>query len=297
MGNTQANEAASASPSSSSGTSSLSALRKALSKSENKDIDWSSYELPDETLNSDIEVGSDIEKELCDVIIDALPESVGEAMEEQLFRNIAMACLRFRRYDVASASERLRNYVLWRSNIVGLEEQDLGSDEALRRQVRTGFIRVLPGRCDGRAIMVLRLKHHNPTECDALLAVKAWHYVIMDCVLNDPGVQKNGIIMISDLEGAAFSNMDVEIPRTLIRAIAKNLPLRLFAVAVVRPFLIMNIILPIMKLLMSAKMASRIHNLGTDIAALQKPPLNIDEACLDAALGGSCEYDHGAQFQ
>ena len=53
----------------------------------------------------------------------------------------------------------------------------------------------------------------------------------------------------------------------------------------------MNVIIPILKMLMSSKMGSRIHNLGRDITLLQREH-NIPSSCLDEGLGGTISYNH-----
>ena len=259
-------------------------------------MDWSDYDQVDESVEFDIE-SDDGKKRLQD-----LKASVSKEVQEkypELTNFICTACLRFRNGDLPSAAARVQNYLQWRLNFVGsLEEQSLVTDPELFKFLNSNVLNIIPcadkeGKC---AVLFLRLRFLDPTEIAPIIMLRAFHYLVMRTLKQYPEVQKNGLIFINDMNGASFGNLDTRIPKAIMGAISKNLPLRLHKGLIVRPIWILSLLLPIAKLFMSSKMQSRIHNVGGYPAALDTYGIDMNKLPEELA-GKDVNYDHNAKVQ
>uniref|UniRef100_A0A7S2XCS9 CRAL-TRIO domain-containing protein n=1 Tax=Lotharella oceanica TaxID=641309 RepID=A0A7S2XCS9_9EUKA len=80
--------------------------------------------------------------------------------------------------------------------------------------------------------------------------------------LRSPRCQERGVVFVGDLGGAAFGNLDLRVPKAILGAIGKAVPLRLHRACIVRPFMLMRLVIPIIKMFMSEKMRQRLQVLG-----------------------------------
>mmetsp|Transcript_10315 Transcript_10315/g.25249 ORF Transcript_10315/g.25249 Transcript_10315/m.25249 type:complete len:341 (-) Transcript_10315:89-1111(-) len=230
-------------------------LRRDGSRSEEKGVDaWADYDAPDNGFELDSAEGK---KALCELRQEVPPEV--EAANPRLADFICEAILRFRRGDMESSKVRLKNYISWRKKYLGgWEEQAIESDAQMSRVLQSGLIRLVRNvDSQGRTAIILKLKRNNPAETSALEVLRTWHYMIMRA-LQKPQVQSNGIIFIGDVGGATFANLDIRIPKAIFGAISKNVPLRVYKICMIRPFMLMRILLPIVKAFMSEKVRKRL---------------------------------------
>jgi hypothetical protein len=121
---------------------------------------------------------------------------------------------------------------------------------------------------------------------------------------------------------ASFANTDTRIPKAIMGAISKNLPLRLHLIALCRPMWLVYILFPIVRLFLAKKLqgkyyphtlltgqmteppptdtvyfsassSDRIHNIGGDATLLGKAPFLLKMDVLPARLSGSnFAYNH-----
>ena len=219
------------------------------------------------------------------------------AQNQQLCEFVALACLRFRRYDVASAIERMTSYFTWRIKTMGdLNEQDISEGSQLHRVSQLNLIKLLPELTDrGQSIMYLRLAKARPDLFEATDVVKLGHYTIMAALKRSPISQVMGIVTISDLGNAGSAQVDREVPKKMIKMVSRNLPLRLSGIMIVHPNFLVSIILPIAKLFMSAKMASRLKVVSDNNELCDY--YGIKRSILPKSIGGEIEItEDGSVF-
>ena len=117
----------------------------------------------------------------------------------------------------------------------------------------------------------------------------------------------------------SFANTDTRIPKAIMGAISKNLPLRLHLIALCRPMWFLYILFPVVRLFLAKKLqgkyypagwlddwtpptdavyfsassSDRIHNIGGDPTLLGKAPFLLKMDLLPARLSGSnFAYNH-----
>mmetsp|Transcript_10913 Transcript_10913/g.17624 ORF Transcript_10913/g.17624 Transcript_10913/m.17624 type:complete len:257 (+) Transcript_10913:96-866(+) len=191
------------------------------------------------------DLSSEENKEKLKKLIATVPEDV---TNRDLAKFICEATLRFRKGHFLSAKERVKNYFEWRKKYLGgYEVQNLNENPEVLAVLKSGLIRLAPVVDEkNRAALIVQLKRHTPTKTSALTVLRTWHYVVMRA-LRKASVQHSGIVMVGDLGGAGFSNLDLRIPKTILGAISKNVPLRVHRICVIRPFMILRVLLPIFK--------------------------------------------------
>ena len=259
-------------------------------------IDWSGYDDIDEGFVFDIN-SEDGKRRLRD-----LKASISKDVQEkypELTDFICKACLCFRNGHLPSAATRVQNYLQWRLNFIGsLEEQSLMDDPDLYNFLNSNTLNIIPhADTEGkRAVLLLRLRFLDPTKTAPIIMLRAFHYLVMRVLKEFPEVQTNGLIFINDMDGASFGNMDTRIPKSIMAAISKNLPLRLHKALIVRPIWLLGLLFPIAKLFLSAKMQSRVQNIGGYPAALENHGINMNKLPIELS-GKDSEYDHNAKVR
>jgi hypothetical protein len=171
-----------------------------------------------------------------------------------------------------------------------LRDQSVATDEKLRRQLSTGFIRVLPTKLpNGSAILYLELRRHNALEYSAQDTLKAWHYVIMSTLKSDPDVAVNGFTVIGLMSDVGYSNLDIHIPEGIIGAVSNCMPVRLRNMFICHPPLVARVLIPIVKMLLSSKLGHRLYVVtdDTNISTNHEIPVSL----LPHTLGGQIGID------
>eukprot|EP00946_MAST-07B_sp_MAST-7B-sp1_P005101 g5101.t1 len=178
---------------------------------------------------------------------------------------VALACLRFRRYDVASARERMVKYFEWRIETFGdLRDQDDSEGSTIREFLKLGVVRVMPELGSrGHALINFRFRLTRPQQFNADQVLAGIHYVMMKTLFRSPKTQIAGVILMSDMNDAALSNLDREVPRKVLSMVNKNIPLRMAGIFMFRPNFMLQIVIPIIKMFMSAKLQRRLNILGS----------------------------------
>ncbi|GAB5371707.1 hypothetical protein AAMO2058_001602800 [Amorphochlora amoebiformis] len=189
----------------------------------------------------------------------AVPKEIVEE-NPTLIHFICEASLRFRRGHVPSATIRVLNYLRWRKKFIGgFQDQTLRGDPDVERILRSKMLRLVENVDKvGRAALVVKLANHTPDKTSALQVLRTWHYVIMKA-LKSPKVQEHGIIFLGDFDQATFSNLDIRIPKAILNALSKNMPLRLYRAFILRPFFVMRMIFPVIWPFLSKKMKRRLQ--------------------------------------
>ena len=150
-------------------------------------VDWSMHDDEVAGAHPHIELGSVQEAELAAELKKRVPpEAVRE--NEELVDFMVLACLRFRRYDMATAEERVLNYLRWRRDTFGdLAPHTLNTDPRLRERVQQQFLGVLPQRVtSGEAVLLVQLRFLEPHKYTPLESLKAWHWWVMQTLRQVP---------------------------------------------------------------------------------------------------------------
>ena len=252
-------------------------------------MDWSTYDL-----NHDDEAHFDIDSEEGQKRVDILKEQLDPDLVKQnprLIDFVCSACLNFRNGHLETAAERVNNYLVWRVLMFGsLQDMNLNDDAELRTIIDRNIFNLVKNiDSEGRSAMCLRIRNMDPSVITPKMALKAWHFTIM-MALKDKVVQRKGIFIISDMMGASFGNLDSRIPKAVMGAISRAVPIRVFKVLICRPLWIAYIAIPVVKMFISTKLAERITIAG-DPSNL--PQYGVDMTVLPINLKGSnTAYDY-----
>lgn len=224
-------------------------------------------------------------EELCSQFPDEYQEN------PKLVRFMAACSLRNRRYEPASASKRLGKYLGWRKEIFGhCKDQSIEEDATLRDQIRAGLLYLCPTRLpNGAALIFIRMRHHNPSDFDSHTTMQYWHYMIMTSLIKDPLLAVHGFVFVNNFEGATLANTDIKVPTSISSALNKCMPVRVNSINFVNPPWVIRLVIPVVKTVLSAKLASRL-NVILDAAELPGV-LSISQEDLPTELGGQVEVD------
>ena len=159
-------------------------------------------------------------------------------------------------------------------------------DPLLQEQLLTSTLNVCPVKnSNGATVLFLRMKNHNPSKYSAHQTVKLWHYVVFSLLVKDPSLAETGFIFVNNFEGAGLSNIDLNIPNTIISAISNCMPIRINGVYLLNPPWLLHFVVPVVKALVSSKIGQRV-NIVTDVQTLPEL-LCLDVAHVPMELGGT----------
>jgi hypothetical protein len=265
-----------------SGSESVSNIHKAFRGGNH--LDWSANDLED--VHS-FELESEDGQRRLALLIESVPEDIRTSYPK-LVEFICSASLRYAYGDVNKAGERVHNYLKWRVEYLGsLEPQTMSNCPEIQQGIRMNALSLVENiDGEGRAALIIRLRNTDPANFTALSVLKVWHYFVMTALQN-PLTQAKGFYFIGDGMDAGFSNLDSRVPKSIMAAVSKNVPIRMYKVLMVRPMWILHLVLPILRLFLSQKLQERIIIVGNDPALLKDYGVNM--ALLPDNLSGTCE--------
>eukprot|EP00388_Colpodella_angusta_P046735 GDKK01070432.1.p1 GENE.GDKK01070432.1~~GDKK01070432.1.p1 ORF type:complete len:281 (-),score=17.24 GDKK01070432.1:122-964(-) len=187
--------------------------------------------------------------------------------------------------------KRLGKYLGWRKEIFGhCKDQSIEEDATLRDQIRAGLLYLCPTKLpNGAALIFIRMRHHNPTDFNSHTTMQYWHYMIMTSLIKDPLLAIHGFVFVNNFEGATLANTDIKVPTSISSALNKCMPVRVNSINFVNPPWVIRMVIPVVKTVLSAKLASRL-NVILDAAELPEV-LSIAQEDLPTELGGQVEVD------
>jgi len=152
----------------------------------------------------------------------------------------------------------------------------------------------------GRSIVYWDPSHLDSTKYPVESMIRAFWYVL-HAALEPTSAQQHGIVVIVDPHRCAFSQVaDSSLSKLVGGAMSGVLPLRLSGIHIVHPPFFVNMILPVIKAFMPARMQQRIKfHSGTPTEVVEKLnseyglPLNS----IPYLMGGSLELDHKEWLQ
>ena len=202
--------------------------------------------------------------------------------------------LNHRKNDSSSASKRLANYIAWRQKLFGnYSSQSVTESPVLQSQIETLFFRVLPNRLPtGEGVIYLELKRHQPSEYCAEDTVRTWHYVLLSTLRKHPDLARTGFIILGNMTDAGYGNIDLGVPEAIATAVSNCMPIRMCKLFFVNPPFVLQMVLPVLKLILSSKLGERIVVI-TDLSTLYSEH-SLDPLYLPEAVGGEVTEDTSA---
>ena len=244
-----------------------------------KGLDTSGVEVDEEQVAPTVAAGSDEEMALLARMEEAL-EATGDKEAIAAPSSIKLMCLRGRKYDVARAVELVSKHLAMRkmlfTDVSGNEQ--LVADLHSHKVVNTGAKDV-----DGRAVLWLRLRFHDPTQSKPVDMARLLVTVMLEA-LKDVEVQRAGIAIINDVNGVSFKNIHpptvkfmfkevsawaqpghsccaVALPTTHVHARAQvfpAMPVRVGRICILQPpWIFGHIVIPVVLTFMSKKLRGR----------------------------------------
>jgi len=194
----------------------------------------------------------------------------------ELCEFVALSALRFRRFDEATAAQRVTKYMEWRRKTFGsLAPQDVdaemdieegdnadGKKRTTKDLLDIGVIRVLPHTTpQGQAIVFLQLRNTRPSQFykHARQVCRAAHFRLMEAIAKFPSAQVRGMVLMVDFKGTAMENIDRKVPPKMGKLFSGILPLRMAGILICNPNILVRVVIPLAKMFMSEKLASYVH--------------------------------------
>jgi hypothetical protein len=218
--------------------------------------------------------------------MEAALATAGDAEAIAADKTLKLICLRGRKYDAERAAELLPNLLALKKEF-GI---DGPASEQLLEDIQSAKMVNLGSRdAGGRGVIWLRLRNHDPKKSKAEDMARLIG-TLMLTELQDPGVQRMGMAIINDLTGVKIKNIDPAAPKMIMTKVFPRLPIRVGKIVLFNPpWVIGNIILPIVMTFMSKKLKSRITvikgNHPEELRAV------FEEGMLPAELGGTYAFD------
>ena len=214
-----------------------------------KTIDTSGVEVDEEQVAPTIAAGSAEEAAVL-AEMEKLVQAAGNAEAIAADEGTKLLCLRGRKYEPARAAELLPKLLELKSEfgIGGPAGEQLIEDLHSHKILASGA-----KDADGRAIIWVRLRHHDPKKSKApdmarLVTTNMLH------ALKDPDVQRLGVTIINDMSGLKLKNLDPSAAKAIMMRVFPCLPIRVGRICIFNPpWFIGHVILPVFLTFMSKK--------------------------------------------
>lgn len=204
---------------------------------------------------------------------------------------MAEICLSFRHENTSMAIVSLRSYLDWRFKLFGsLEEQSLLEDKKLNNQLASKFLHLSPMRLgNGEALLYLSMRNHDPSRYSTTDTIKCLHFFIISAMILNPSLAESGFVIVNDMVGVEMKHMDMNFPSAIAATVGKSIPIRLVALAIIAPPMLIRCTIPVFKSVLPAKLVSRMH-VVTDLNTLPDLISATAQVCLPVQLGGMVEF-------
>lgn len=170
-----------------------------------------------------------------------------------------LAAIRARKGDINRALPLITNYMAWResleSNAINPSRNDI-----IQQQLLKGVFLVTGNTDrDGRPVLTVRMRYHDPSVFSALDTVRTISAIIEWMLRTIPKSQTHGIVMVHDMAELRPKNVDFRLPAVLQKAFSRNFPVRLAAFHIIHPPIFVRAIANIMMTVMGEKLKARIR--------------------------------------
>jgi len=255
-----------------------------------KGLDTSKVEVDDEQAPPAIEAGSDEERDLLAQMDSLLQSTQADAIPAD--EQTKLLCLRGRKYDPERAAQLLPQLEALKREVgYGLPAgAQLVEDIKSCKIVDTGA-----RDAGGRGVLWLRLRYHDPKKSKAD-DMKRLVTNVMLSALNDPEVQRKGLVIVQDMNGLKLKNLDPKAGKELFGSVFPRLPIRIGRIIILNPpWFVGHVLLPVVFTLMSKKLRGRI----TLINGNKMEPLleHVGASMLPPELGGTHTFNEAKWAQ
>ncbi|GFX87525.1 alpha-tocopherol transfer protein-like [Trichonephila clavipes] len=202
--------------------------------------------------------------------------------------------LRARKYNVDKAMELLLNYF----NLMASHPEifDKMDKEKIDRLTSCDFMKILPFRDnDGCLLLIFKIGNWNSDDIDVETLFCTLAATLFSLV-NYPVNQISGARVIYDAKNSLFKQMRAFIPKYLTfitKALRNNLPLRFKSIHCINEGIVFHYAWPILRLLLSEKVKSRIYSHGDNKEEIQK---YIPKEIIPPEFGGDLVNYNGEDF-
>lgn len=189
-----------------------------------------------------------------------------------------------RKFDLPRTSQLYANFVeaVKRNGF----ERVVASD--VLEELRTGKMYVPGGRDrQGAALFVVCARKHRPKQFTSAETLRLAFYLAQVCTTSTK-TQRNGVTLISDLEGVEWANFDAAFQKSIANFFQNNVPAAVKHILLYKPAWWVSMLVKMVSPFLKEKMRQRIC-ICKDSTELQQ---FIDGEQLPKALGGKYEYDH-----
>lgn len=117
---------------------------------------------------------------------------------------------------------------------------------------------------------------------------KTWFFCVMTVCTWTPVSQTSGVIIFNNMKDVGLAQVKIEFQRWVAGAVQGCVPMRIHAAYIANePWLVGNIMFPVFKQLLSEKLRSRLHAIGSDYSKLAALP----KGCIPDEMGGKRVLD------
>ena len=207
------------------------------------------------------------------------------------------SCLRVHKQDAGKGAARYQAYMRWRGEFgimdwVDLVKADPAEAKALADHLRVGTLRYTKGYdLDGRPVLNLRLRFHDPKQYAAARMIKLLHLVLEHVLRTEENAHKFGVCFFGDMNDIGVGNLDTRIPKEVFRSFSGHVPVRLGRIILLKPPFFFRMVFPVVKMFLKKKFVDRIKGPYTSTKDLRKC---IDDAQILPEYYGTLAYDHNA---
>uniref|UniRef100_A0A6B0V662 Putative phosphatidylinositol transfer protein sec14 n=1 Tax=Ixodes ricinus TaxID=34613 RepID=A0A6B0V662_IXORI len=184
--------------------------------------------------------------------------------------------IRLRKYNIEAALATLKHYYKNRAAYPSIYDNFLPSN--VKPASRRMFMALQNPDVHGRRVLLIRAGAWIPSLCTHSEAQQAFH-LALEFLAADPSSQTVGISVLVDYEGLSMSKLlsvNISLLKQCAEFVLKCLPFRLKAIHVIRQSFVYDILMSIVRHLISRKYVERIHLHGTNFEDLHKElPVDI----------------------
>lgn len=168
--------------------------------------------------------------------------------------------------DVERASARFRSLLEWRKeNSWAMDDTRkpllASEDPELKRVLESDVIVAPDGLVDkkGSTVLVGRLRNNDMSDGRQATDVCRMILYTIDRVLERKSTLIHGITIFHDMNGLSKKNVDVSIPKLLVKALVGHLPIRIQGIYILNAPLFFRGIFSVISLMLPAKLRARTH--------------------------------------
>lgn len=148
---------------------------------------------------------------------------------------------------------------------------------------------IVAGNVDkqGRPVVSVRMRNQDPGTFSALDTTRTLAFIIEWTLRTYPDAQKKGIVLINDLRGVGFKNVDLRIPRELSRAFTQVIPVRVAQINLVNPPMFLKALFSFFSSFLSTKLKARVALFGKGDEARFHQLFDRHETMEDLGMNGT----------